>query len=251
MFVFPRLPALRQRNVGEALEAVFRAKTSFTPDVTKRAKAVISATANLGEAAEGEARLFTIDVAIDGVLSAIFRVTQATQKGLTASVVPLNAEQQSVLEAATLIEELWFPSGIGFIRDPAGLQHAAMLGLRNMLSDAKKGPKLKAAFKKLSLTPLVDHFLAHLPLYTKALGLAGEETGDDADAPVDASELWHRAYVKFAVAVEAAYDEDAAARKRLLGPYEKELAAHRADQAKERKRAKAEAAKAKKAPADA
>jgi hypothetical protein len=251
MFTLPRLPEERQRNVGSALEEHFKSKPKYTAEVQRGALAVIEATPALG-ASDG-LPMFTIDVATDGVISAIYRIVQAVQKGLVTSVLPLGPEQQTLLNAAVLIDGAWFPSGIGFIRGSVGVQNAAMTSIRKSLTDEEKGPAIKAAIKRLGLAPLVDHFLLHAVLYAKKLGLAGEIV-DAASDPSDPSDVWHDLYVQFAIDVSAAYRADPAKQKTLLGSYESQLAEYRADQAKERKRAakKAEAeADAAKAEADA
>jgi hypothetical protein len=244
MFTLPRLPAERQRNVGSALEEHFKSKPKYTAEVMRGALAVIEATPALG--VSNELPMFTIDVATDGVVSAIFRIVQAVQKGLVTAVIPLGPEQQALLDAAALIDAAWYPHGIGFIRDSVGVQHAAMTSIRKSLTDTEQGPAIKAAIKTLGLGPLVDHFVLHAALYAKKLGLAGEIV-DTAIDPRDSSDVWHDLYVKFAIDVSSAYRADPAKQKTLLGSYESQLAEYRADQAKERKRA----AKKTKADADA
>lgn len=244
MFTLPRLPEERQRNVGSALEEHFKAKPKYSAEITQGALAVIEATRALG--ASDDLPMFTIDVATDGVLSAIYRIEQAFQKGLVVAVVPLGPAQQALLDAAVLLDGAWFPSGIGFIRDSVGVQNAAMVSIRKSLTDPEQGPAIKAALKTLGLAPLVDHFLLHAVLYAKKLGLAGEIV-DSGDEPRDPSDRWHDLYVQLAIDVSSAYRTDLAKQKTLLGSYESQLAEYRADQAKERKRA----AKKTKAEADA
>lgn len=234
MFTLSRLPEERQRNVGSALEEHFKTKPKYTADVTRSGLAVVEATRALG--VSDDMPMFTVDVATDGVLSAIYRIAQAVQKGLVTSVFPLGDEQQAQLDAAILIDRTWFPSGIGFIRESSGIQNAAMVSIRKSLTDPEKGPAIKAAVKTLGIGPLVDHFVSHAVLYAKKLGLAGEVADPDLET-VDPSEVWHSAFVEFAVDVSSAYRNDPAKQKTLLGSYESELAAYRADQAKARKRA--------------
>lgn len=180
--------------------------------------------------------MFTIDVATDGVLSAIYRIEQAFQRGLVAAVIPLGPEQQALLDAAVLLDGAWFPSGIGFIRDSVDVQNAAMISIRKSLTDPEEGPAIKAALKMLGLAPLIDHFLLHAALYAKKLGLAGEIV-DSGNEPRDPSDRWHDLYVQLAIDVSSAYRADPAKQKTLLGSYESQLAEYRADQAKARKRA--------------
>jgi hypothetical protein len=245
MFALSRLSAERQRNVGSALEAHFKTKPKYTAEVTRGALAVIEATSALGRS--DDLPMFTIDGATDSVVSAIYRVAQAIQKGLVATVVPLSAEQQAQLDAAVLIETTWFPHGIGFIRDAVGIQYAAMGAIRRSLSDPESGPALKEAVKTLGLGPLVEHFMTHAALYAKKLGLAGEVVTEAKGEPRDPSDVWHEAFVSFAIDVMSAYRNDPAKQKTLLGSYESQLAEYRAELAKNRKRAekkaKAEAAK--------
>ncbi len=252
MFTLPRLPEERQRNVGSALEEHFKSKPKYTSEVIHGAHAVIEATRALG--ASNDVPIFTIDVATDSVVSAIYRIEQAVQKGLVASVIPLAPAQQAMLDAAVLLDGAWFPSGIGFIHDSVGVQSSAMLSMRKTLTDPDQGPAINAAMKTLGLAPLVDHFVAHATLYAKKLGLAGE-IAESGDEPRDPSDVWHDLYVQLAIDVSSAYRADPAKQKTLLGSYESQLAEYRADQAKERKRAaaraKATAAAKAKAEADA
>ena len=253
MFTLPRLPEDRQRNVGSALDAHFRTKPKYSAEVMSSALAVVEATPALG--ASNDLPMFTIDVATDSVLSAIYRIEQAIQKGLTIAAIPLGPAQQAMLDAALLLDGAWFASGIGFIRGSVGVQNAAMTSIRNSLTDKDQGPAIKAAVKTLGLGPLVDHFVLHAALYAKKLGLAGEVV-ESATETRDPSDIWHDLYVQFAIDVSSAYRADPAKQKTLLGSYESQLAEYRADQAKERKRAakktqdEANAAKAK-ADADA
>jgi hypothetical protein len=242
MFTLPRLPEERQRNVGSALEEHFKSKSKYSAEITQGALAVIEATRALG--ASDDLPMFTIDVATDGVLSAIYRIEQAFQKGLVTAVIPLGPGQQALLDAAILLDSAWFPSGIGFIRDSVGVQNAAMISIRKSLTDPAQGAAIKAAAKTLGLAPLVDHFLLHAALYAKKLGLAGEVV-DSGSEPRSPSDVWHDLYVQLAIDVSSAYRADPAKQKTLLGSYESQLAEYRADQAKARKRA------AKKAKAEA
>ena len=234
MFTLPRLPEPRQRNVGSALEEHFKSKPKYPAEIMQGALAVIEATHALGTS--DDVPMFTIDVATDGVISAIYRIEQAVQKGLVTAVVPLGAAQQAMLDAAVLIDGAWFPSGIGFIRDSVGVQNSAMTSIRNSLTHKDHGPPLKAAMKLLGLAPLVDHFLLHAGLYAKKLGLAGEIV-DSGNEPRDPSDVWHDLYVQLAIDVSSAYRADPAKQKTLLGSYESQLAEYRKDQAKARTRA--------------
>lgn len=251
MFTLPRLPAERQRNVGSALEEHFKSKPKYTAEIMHGAQAVIEATRALG--ASNDVPMFTVDVATDSVVSAIYRMVQAVPKGLVASIIPLGPPQQAMLDAAFLLDHAWFPNGIGFIHDSVGVQSSAMLSMRKSLTDPDQGAGIKAAVKTLGLGPLVDHFVLHATLYTKKLGLAGE-IAESGDEPRDPTDVWHDLYVQLAIDVSSAYRADPAKQKTLLGSYESQLAEYRADQAKERKRAAAKAkaaAAAAKAEADA
>jgi hypothetical protein len=234
MFNLPRLPEDRQRNVGSALEEHFKSKPRYSAEIARGAGAVIDATRELG--ASDDVQMFTVDVATDGVISAIYRVEQAVQKGLTATVIPLGSPQQAQLDAAVQLDSAWFPAGIGFIRGSVGVQNAAMVAIRKSLSDPDQGPALKAAVKLLGLGPLVDHFLLHASLYAKKLGLAGEIV-ESAGGPRDPSDAWHDLYVQFAIDVSSTYRADPAMLETLLGSYERQLAEYRSDQVKARKRA--------------
>jgi len=228
MFTLPRLPEDRQRNVGDALDAHFKTKPKYSAEVMSSALAVIKATPALGAA--NDLPMFTIDVATVGVLSAIYRVEQAVQKGLTVAAIPLGPAQQTMLDAAVLLDGAWFPSGIGFIRGSVGVQNAAMMSIRNSLKDKDKGPAIKAAIKTLGLGPLVDHFVLHAARYAKKLGLAGEIVESATDSR-DPSDVGHDLYVQLAIDVSSAYRTDPAKQKTLLGSYESQLAEYRSDQA--------------------
>jgi hypothetical protein len=234
MFKIPRLPEDRQRNVGSALEEHLKTKPKYSAAILNGAGAVIEATRALGPS--DDVPMFTVDTATDGVLSAIYRIEQAVQKGLTATVIPLGSSQQALLDAALLLDAAWFPSGIGFIRDSTGVQNAAMVAIRNSLTDPEQGAAIKTAVKALGLGPLVDHFLLHALLYAKKLGLAGEIV-ESVGEPRDPSDAWHDLYVQFAIDVSSTFRADPTTRQTLLGSYESQLADHRSDQAKARKRA--------------
>ena len=233
-FTLPRLPIPRQRNVGNALDAHFKANPTYTKEVTAGALALIAATPALSG---DDVSMFTIDVATDGVLSAIYRVVQDYQRGFVDSVIPLGAEQKVLRDAANLLEETWFPAGIGFIRESVGLQHEAMTAIRKSMTHPDKGPAIQAAIKALGMGALVDHFVLHAALYARKLGLAGEVVTDPAEADPDPSDAWHRLYLQFAVDTMSAYKNEPATLETLLGSYQRQVEEHHTDLAKERRRA--------------
>jgi hypothetical protein len=195
------------------------------------AKAVIAATAPL--AAPGGPSMFTIDRATDGVVTAIHRIQEAWERGLTDAVIPLDAEQQAALAAVNLLNEAWFANGIGFIHDAVGLQCDALLAIEKTLSD----PEISKAIKTLGHGPLVHHLSSHTALYAKTLGLTAD--GEASTSEQSASQTWHDAYVLFAASVMVHHANDPEARASLLGSYEKQLQEHRAAAQKERRRQRA------------
>lgn len=245
MFNLTRLPETHQRNVGNALEAHLAAtpKPVYVPAVMKSAAAVIARTAGLGES--GGPTLFVVDRKTDTVIACILRTVQGYQKAFSNPVVPLSPEQQAWVEAADLVQETWFPDGLGFIHASASEQNVVMTAMRKALHADQTGPALQQAIQTLGMRPLVDLFISHAHLYAKKLGVAGEVvTGEDVE-PADPSDRWHEAYLQFAIDVSSAYRDDPATRETLLGSYERQLAEYRADQAKDRKKEKAAEEKAK------
>jgi hypothetical protein len=100
------LPVERQRNVGNALGEIFKHKTKYTPDLVRRGKAVVDATAALKDP-EGPT-MFVVDTATDGVITALHRILGAIEKGLVDTVVPLGPGQKAQLEAVELLNDAWF-----------------------------------------------------------------------------------------------------------------------------------------------
>lgn len=239
MFTLPRLPVERQRNVGTALEEHFKTGPTYPPAILSGAQAVIAATADLARSTQPS--LFTIDGATDTVISAVYRILDDFQRGYAATIVALDAAQRAQLEAAELLEGAWFPEGIGFIHDSPGFQNDAMRAVRTSLADPEKGAAIQAAVDLLGLGPLVQRLLAHMALYAKKLGLAGEVVTAAPGEPRDPTDVWHDVYTAFAIDVNAAFRDDPATRMTLVGAYESQLGEHRADMAKLRKRVRAEA----------
>jgi hypothetical protein len=235
VFTLPHLPVERQRNVGNALEALFKSKPRYTQAVAARARAVIEATALLPRSPG--TTIFTVDNATDGVISSIFHIVEAFDRSYASTLVPLDAEQQAQQQAARLIEHEWFADGPGFIHKSVGLQLDIMVAMKESLADETKGPALKAAIDLLGLSPLVGRLLAHIDLYARTLGQAGKVVTDVA--PADPGDAWHGLYVAFAIDATSAYADDPAALATLLGPYEAQLKEYRRDQAKARRKAKA------------
>ncbi len=232
MLGLSRIPIERQRNVGAALADIFKSKTPYKADVVSRAKEVIAATSALAET--GGPSMFAVDRATDSVVTAIYRMLDAWEKGLTDAVLPLTAEQQAALAAVDVLQTAWFSNGIDFIHEVVGLQHDALAAIRKTFAEQP----IKQAVQTLGLGPMVERLSSHTALYSKTLGLSADSEAEASGS--SAGQAWHDAYVLFTATVMTAYADDAEARKVLLGSYEKQLQEHRAAMQKERRRRRAD-----------
>jgi hypothetical protein len=227
MLTLPRIPIIRQRAVGAVLEEQLAHKSTPTYDeiVLERARAVIALTSRLAAA---NVPKFTIDTTTDVVITSLHDVVEGVSRGLTATVSPLNAEQQEKLLAAKTLLRVVFPRGTGFVREDMSLEYVALRAIERDLAQ----PEAAEAVEALGLGYFVDHFKAHLGPYGVAV------TAPDGGDLELASDAWHDAFVHLVAAVNLHGANDNDAHAQLLAPYEKELEAHRADQRAARKRTK-------------
>jgi len=231
MFEVPRLVITRQRRVAQALQ-----------DLAGDAKAMKALHADLRAAvqaaAEAGARLETgrefaplvLDNTTDAVFSALDTLLGAVEQGLNDRVVkPLTEAQSHKRVAATTLRQKVFPTGADFLSLSMPLQYKAMRAAVDALTRDKECAE---AVRELGIGWLVEHAAAHLAPYGRAVKAAD---GRDLDAESDA---FHEAFARVVVMVEAHHAKDADARRAVLGAYDTELTAQRADERDARKRAR-------------
>lgn len=223
MMKLRRLPVGRQRAAGEGLRhrleklsAEDRAK--LDTGVMASANRVIAKSDTL--TVTGGAAKLTVDNAGDQVTSGLHTIVEAVDNGLTDAVVPLSDEARARKAAAQLVLRRAFPLGTRFLRDDMTLQYAAMRKVVSTLHEAD----VKEAIDVLGLGYYVRHIEAHLEPYGVAAGGVGQSPAEKA------SDEWHEAFEDLVIDVRKVYRGDAAKQALFLSDYEKELAAHIADQ---------------------
>jgi len=221
MFEIVRLEVDRQLNVGNALAPILAADrpTPLLQSTRARAEAVIGAT--LALSAARHAPPAPIDHATDSVTTALDRTLEAAEQTLRDSVVPLGAAQRSAHGQIRMLRTRLFPGGTGFIRKAMDKEWPHLAELRAELGDAE----VAAAVDALGLRPIVDHLLAHIELYGRALGQEGGAAGHAVEL---ASAAWQEAFKRFAAQVILDYEGDQATQRELLGPFQVQLEQQRA-----------------------
>lgn len=145
-------------------------------------------------------------------------------------VNPLTDEQSQMRQAARTVRQTALPGGTGYLNDTMPQQYKTMRTMADALQNHKA---CAAAVKTLHLGWAVDHVLAHLAPYGRAVKAAD---GRDLEAVSDG---FHAAFEQLAVKTRAHHGADAAVGKLVLGAYETELTAQREDERAARKRSAA------------
>lgn len=221
MFEIIRLDADRQLNVGHALATILAIDRAvpIVPTTLARAEAVIAATLALSAARDAPPAL--VDQATDSVTTALDRTLEAAEVGLRDSVVPLGEAQREALGRIRKLRTRLFPKGTGYIRKAMDLQWPHLTELRARLAE----PEIAAAVDAQGLRAQVDHLLAHIELYGRALG---QDAGAAGHAREMASEAWQEAHRRFGAQVVIDYEGNPAMEQELLGPYAAQLEQQRA-----------------------
>lgn len=231
MLDLPRLTLQRQRRVFLALRDASEDKAAtkaLHPDVRGALTAAVAAGSGLTP--DRELPPLVLDNTTDVVIGAFDDLLEAVEKGMTDRVVrPLTPEQAEMKAAATTLRQRAFPNGTGYLTGSMGQQYKVMRELADAL---EKDRECVAAVRALHVKWFVDHLVAHLAPYGRAVKAAD---GRDLEAESDA---FHGAFVDLAVKATAHHGASADVRKLLLGAYETELAAQREDEREARKRAK-------------
>lgn len=218
-----RLPVVRQRNVTRELAEVMSAKARKGAPSTLRPliESVIAAGDGLSTT---ESSALAVDIATDQVVAGLYGAARAFARGLPDTVIVLSPEQQRLRAAGETIIREAFVRGTSFVRRPMDLEYDALVKLTQSLDR----PAVATAVETLGLRPMVSHLKAHLTPYGYAIkNTAGDDVGT-------ASALWHSAFIKLAGAVPTHDDPNGTWEKTLLGPYLRELKAHKDDIAKVR-----------------
>lgn len=216
MLDIPRLEVDRQINAGNALGTILAADrpTPLLPGTRARGEGVVAAT--LALLAARDTPPLKVDRATDAVVTAFERDLKDREQMLRDTVVPLREAQRRNLGHIRLLRVRLFVQGTDFIRLSMDLQYRHLTELRDRLAE----PEVAAAVDGLGMRPEVDHLLAHIERYGRALG---KDVGGAGHAAEVASDAWHEAFRRFAARLMVDYEEDAAMQRELLAPYERQL----------------------------
>jgi len=237
MIEIARLDSDRQVNVGNALGLILAAPrpTPLHQTTQNRIDAVIAAT--LGLAAARNVTPKQVDLTTDTMITSFDHTLEGTEQMLRDSVVPLGDAQREALGHIRTLRARLFPQGTGYIRKPMDLQWVHLSELRARIGE----PAIAAAVDALGLRPMVDHLLAHIDLYGRALG---QDVGAAGHAREAASAAWQEAFRRLAAQVIVDYEADEATQRELMAPYltqlEQQRAAARASARARKARAEAE-----------
>ena len=218
-----RLPISRQRAAGEGLrhrlgELSPQEREQLDPEVMTSAKSVLELTTALSEPT-GVSKL-AVDNAADQVTASFHTILGAVANGLNDTIVPLNDEARARKAAAQTVITHAFTQGTSFLRQDMTLEYAALRQLVRTLQESE----VNEAVNVLGLGYFVAHIEAHLRPYGVAAGNVGLSTTEEA------SDAWHEAFEYLVIDARKAYRNDPERRAIFLADYEKELAAHVADQ---------------------
>jgi hypothetical protein len=229
MLDLKKITVARQRRVVLTLIEAYEDK-AFMRSMHDKVCAALGEAIRAGQELGGTHSLppMAVDNATDSVFSGFLNLLGAIDTGMTDKVVsPLPPEQAAKKSAASVLVMRAFPQGSAFISRSMPLQHEAMTQVMDRL---RNDEACVAAIRELNLGWYVDHMGAHMAPYGRAV-----RASDNRD--VDAlSTAFHGAFRALAFATLAHHDGDADVRSRLLGAYERELEAQRADERASRKR---------------
>ena len=234
MFDVPRIPVVRQKAAGDDLAALLpagaekhKAKSPKLPeDVVAHAQEVVDQTRAL-DAIVTIPKL-TIDNVADRVYGGFFKILLGEEQCLDGTLSPLSPALESRRRAAERVRAKAFPKKVSFLKIEMNLQYR---GMRSVVR-ALRSEELAADVKTLGLGAHVDHLEAQLAPYGVAVSAPD---GSDVEKVSDA---WHAAFVRFTGAVVARWPAGDPTRESLLKPYQRELDAHREEQAAARSAAK-------------
>lgn len=221
----------RQRRVAQALTDAANDK-ALTKSLHADVRAALTRAAAAGDAlaAAREFPPLVLDNTTDSVFAAFDDLLEAVEQGLTDRVIrPLTEEQARKKAAATTLRQRVFAGASSFLTLSMPLQYRAMSEAVRVLTGERD---CVAATKELGLGWLVEHLVAHLGPYGRAVMTAD---GRDFEAGSDA---FHGALTELALQVAVHQRGDGEAQKRLFGAYESELAAQRDEEREARRRAK-------------
>lgn len=227
MFDVPRIPVVRQKAVGDDLAALLPAGTEknkvkspkLPEDVVTHAREVVDQT----RALESIVTLpkLTIDNVADRVYGGFFKLLLGEEQCLDGTLSPLTPALESRRRAAARVRARAFPKKVSFLKIEMNLQYR---GMRDVVR-ALRSEELAGDVKTLGLAAHVDHLEAQLAPYGVAVS---SPDGTDIEKLSDG---WHAAFVRFTGAVIARWPAGDPTREALLKPYQRELDAHREDQA--------------------
>ncbi len=229
MLELPRLTMQRQRRVYLALLDLLADKIATKP-MHADVRASLAKTVDLGAGLSVDRELppLVLDNTADAVIGAFDDLLESVERLLNDRVVrPLTEEQTQMKNAATTVRQFAFAEGTDYLVASMPLQYKGMRATADALQNNKT---CAAAVKTLHLGWAVDHLIAHLAPYGRAVKAAD---GRDLEAVSDA---FHAALEDLAVKTTAHHGADKAIRSQLLGAYETELAAQREDERATRKR---------------
>lgn len=231
MLDLPRITLVRQRRVSQSLAELAKDK-AFVKTLQAPVREALTATVAAGAGLDPgrEIPVLLLDTTTDAVFNALDDLLEAVEKGMTDRVIrPLTEPQGRKKAAATTLRQRAFPDGTGYLTESMALQYAAM---RKTADALERDPECLAAVRELDLGWFVDHLVAHLGPYGRAVKAAD---GRDLEAESDA---FHRALVTLTVQTSAHHGADDALTKQVFGAYQTELDAQREEDRAARRRAK-------------
>ncbi len=231
MLELARLTLVRQRRVAQSLAEAHDDK-NLTRKLHAPVRDALAAAVRAGESlvAAREFPPLVLDNTTDAVFAAVDDLLEAVETALTERVIrPLTAEQARKKAAAVTLRQRVFADAGRFLTLSMPLQYRAMSEAVKTLTGDRE---CVAAVKELGIGWLVDHLVAHLGPYGRAVMSAD---GRDFEGE---SEAFHDALRELFLDVSVHHRGDADVQKRLFGAWETELAAQREDEREARRRAK-------------
>lgn len=221
----------RQRRVAQALAEASQDK-GFVKGLHAEVRAALTEAVQAadGLVAAREIPPLVLDTTTDAVFASFDDVLEGIERGLTDRVIrPLSAEQARKKAAAGTLRQRVFAEAGTYLSLSMPLQYRAMSEAARVLTG---DPECLAAVKELGLGYLVEHLLAHLGPYGRAVTASD---GRDLEAGAAA---FHQRLTDLALQAAVHHRGDAAVHKRLFAAYESELAAQRDEEREQRRRAK-------------